>query len=79
MILNIRVYPGAGRNLIKEENGLLKTYLTKPPHEGLANRQLIELLSAYFKVRKYQIRIIKGKKSRNKVIEIDATAETGKA
>jgi uncharacterized protein len=78
VILNIRVIPKAGKNLIKEDNGALKAYLTKVPQDRLANKQLIELLSAYLKVKKYQIRIIKGEKSRNKVIEIDDAVNFGK-
>ena len=70
MILNIRVIPGASRNLVKNESGHLKIYLTKPPVDGLANKQLIGLLSKYLKIKKYQIKIIKGKRSRNKSIEI---------
>lgn len=78
MILNIRVYPKANRNLIKKENSYFKAYLTQPAHDGLANKQLIELLSGHLKLKKYQVKIIKGEKSRNKLIEIDATFDAGK-
>lgn len=78
MILNIRVIPKASRSLIKEENDSLKAYLTQPAHDGLANKQLIELLAKHLKLKKYQIKILKGENSQNKVIEIDATANTGK-
>ena len=71
MILNIRVILKAGKNLIKEDKGILKAHLTKPAHEGLANKQLIELLSVYLTIKKCQIKIIKGDKSRNKTIGID--------
>jgi len=71
MILNIRVVPKASRNLIKKENDYLKAYLTKPNQDGLANAQLIELLAEHLKVKRYQIRIIRGHKSRDKAIEID--------
>jgi uncharacterized protein (TIGR00251 family) len=70
MILNIRVIPKASRTLIKKENGPLKIYLTKPAQDGLANAQLIDLLSGYLKVKKYQVRIIKGENSRNKLVEV---------
>lgn len=70
MILDIRVIPKASRNLVKEENAKFKVYLTKPAEDGLANEQLIELLARHFKVKKYQVRIIKGEKSRNKSVEI---------
>lgn len=70
MILNVRVQPSSSRNLVKEEKGVLKVYLTKPAQEGLANRQLIELLAVHLKVKKYQLKIIKGQNSKNKLIEI---------
>ncbi len=70
MIFSIRVHPKASKNLIKKEANYLKVYLTKPPEDGLANAQLIDMLSDYFKVKKYQIKIIKGSTSRNKLIEI---------
>lgn len=70
MILNIRVIPKSSRNLVKKENNLLKVYLTKPAQDGLANNQLIDLLSEYLGIKKYRIKIIKGEKSRNKLVEI---------
>lgn len=70
MILNIRVIPKAGRNLVKQENNCLKVYLTQAPQEGLANKQLISLLAEHLKVKKYRIRIIRGEKSRDKAIEV---------
>jgi len=72
MIFNVRVIPKASRNsVIKEKEGL-KVYLSKPAQDGLANTQLVGLLSEYLRVRKYQIRIIKGHKTRSKVVEVDA-------
>ncbi|MEW6100700.1 MAG: DUF167 domain-containing protein [Candidatus Omnitrophota bacterium] len=72
MIASVRVTPKAARNLIKEENGSLKAYLTSPALKGRANKQLIELLSEHFGVRKYQIEIIRGLKSRDKTVRINA-------
>lgn len=70
MIFNLRVIPKASRNLVKEEEHGFKVYLTKPAQDGLANAQLIGLLSEHLKIKKYQIKIIKGDKSRNKLVEI---------
>ena len=78
MILSIRVIPKASRNLVKKENDSLKVYLTQPAQEGLANKQLVDLLAGYFKVKKYQIKIIKGQNSRNKAVEIDTASDNGK-
>ncbi|MDD4980741.1 MAG: DUF167 domain-containing protein [Candidatus Omnitrophica bacterium] len=71
MIINIRVIPKAGRTLVKQENNYFKVYLTQSPHEGLANKQLIEVLAEHFHLKKYQVKIIKGEKSRDKAIEIN--------
>jgi len=70
MLVHIRVIPKASRNSIKEEEGRLKVYLTSPAQDGKANAQLIELLSKHFKVKKYQVKIIRGEKSRDKQVEI---------
>lgn len=72
MILSIRVVPKSSRNLVKEEEGCLKVYLTKPATEGLANKALVDLLARHLKVKKYQIRIVQGEKSRDKLVEINA-------
>lgn len=72
MILHIRVIPRSSRNLIKKENNFLKVYLTKPAQDGLANKQLIELLAKYLNVKKYQLKVIKGENSRDKLIAIAA-------
>ncbi|MFA5062892.1 MAG: DUF167 domain-containing protein [Candidatus Omnitrophota bacterium] len=70
MILSVKVVPKASRNLVKEDPNGLKVYLTKPAQDGLANEQLVSLLSGHLKIKKYQIKIIKGGKSRNKLVEI---------
>jgi uncharacterized protein (TIGR00251 family) len=70
MVLRIRVIPRASRNLVKQEEGHLKVYLTSPAQEGLANAQLVKLLAEHFGVKKYQVRIIRGEKSRDKEVQI---------
>ncbi len=72
MILNVRVVPRSSRTRVLKEGNRFKVYLTKPAQDGLANAQLILLLSQHFKIKKYQIRIIKGEKSRDKLIQVDA-------
>lgn len=70
MIIKVKVVPKASRALVTRSDGGLKVYLTRPAQDGLANRQLIELLAQYFKVKKYQLEIVKGDKSRDKIVEI---------
>lgn len=70
MILDIRVIPKASRDFVKEELGKLRVYVTKPAEDGLANAKVIELLAKHFHIKKYEIRIIKGEKSRNKSVQL---------
>jgi len=72
MVFNVQVSPRASRNRVEQIQNVLKVHLTKPASEGLANAQLIDLLCGYFKIKKYQISIKSGKKSRHKLVQIDA-------
>ena len=71
MRLSVRVIPNAKQNRIVEEEGRFKVYLTAPPIEGKANKALIEFISEHFSVKKSKIKIIRGEKSREKVLEIE--------
>lgn len=70
MKINIKVIPKAKQNAIKKEEETYKIWTIAPPVEGKANKIVIELLSSYFNIKKSQIKIIRGKKSRDKIIEI---------
>jgi uncharacterized protein (TIGR00251 family) len=72
MIFEVRVNPRASRNYVERQGNKLKVDLTKPACEGAANKQLIDLLSAHFKIKKYQVSIKSGEKSRHKLVKIDA-------
>jgi len=70
MKLNVRVIPNAKQDKLVQEKDRLKVYLSAKPVEGEANRALIECLSQYFKVKKNRVKIIRGEKSRNKIVEV---------
>ncbi len=70
MKIDVKVIPGARKNLFKQEGNFIKVYLTSPAHEGKANKALIEFLAEHFQVAKSRIEIIKGLKLRNKTINI---------
>jgi uncharacterized protein len=67
---SIRVIPKAKQNKVVVEKDRLKVYLTSPAIEGRANEALIQILADYLKVRKSEIRIIRGEKSRDKLIQV---------
>ena len=70
MKLNIKVVPNAKKNRLVEEPGRLNIYLAAPAVEGKANSALVEFLAEHFKVRKGTINIVKGARSREKIVEI---------
>ena len=75
MRIDIKVIPGAKRNAIKHERDMWagdtwKVYISAPAVDGKANKALIDILAQHFQVRKSQIEIIKGLKSRHKTISI---------
>ena len=70
MYYSIRVIPRAKENKVVEEEGRLKVFLRAPPVEGQANKALIGILADHFGVRKSGVRIIRGEKSRDKLVEI---------
>ena len=70
MRINIRVIPRSSKTSVTQQGQGLKVRVTAPAREGLANAQLLKVLSEHLKIKKYRIKIIKGDTSRNKVVEI---------
>lgn len=48
----------------------MRVYITEPAVDGKANKKLIEVLADHFKVKKYNITIVKGHKQREKTVAI---------
>lgn len=70
MAYKITVKPGSSQEKITEvAPGELTVYLRAKAHDGEANTALIKLLSKHFKVPKTSISIVRGAKSRSKIIE----------
>jgi uncharacterized protein (TIGR00251 family) len=71
-LLKIRVIPRAKKNEIVEKlpDGSLKIKIKAQPVDGKANSALVEFLSEELCVAKSQIKIVKGEKGRNKVVEL---------
>ena len=71
MTFEVRVAPRASRNAIAGvHEGALKVSLTAPPVEGAANEALRKLFAKALGVPKSSIEIIRGERTRNKVLRI---------
>ncbi len=76
MKLNVYVSPGAKRSEVVGMDGeFLRVKVSSPPKEGKANAELVELLSEFFRVPKSCIRILRGERSRKKVIEVERVSK----
>ena len=69
--VSVKVVPNAKRSKVLEEGGRLKVKVRAPPDKGRANDEVVEVLAEHFGVRKGDVRIVKGTRSREKVVEID--------
>ncbi len=68
---SVRVQPRSSRSEISGTHGdAIKVRLAAPPVDDAANAELIALLAKQLKVAKSAVRIVKGHKSKNKVIEV---------
>ena len=69
MKYSITVKPGSSQEKIIEADDGLIVYLRAKAHDGEANDALIKLLSKHYKVPKTSIKVIRGAKSRTKILE----------
>ncbi len=71
MKIAIIAHPNAKRPRIEEDLlGTLHVYVKAPPLEGKANRAIEGALADHFRVKRTQVNLISGAKSKNKLFEI---------
>lgn len=68
MRIEIKVKTQSGKSEIKEGEGKYFAFLKSAPEDGKANLELIKLASKYFGK---SVRIVMGKTSKNKVLEVE--------
>ncbi len=75
LVLQVRVKPRASGEWVGgtwgDENGPLNVWVTKPAVDGQANKAVEALLASSMLVRKRQVSVIQGNKSRTKTIQIE--------
>ncbi len=72
MTYEVKVITRASKNEVVEENfGKLKVYLTAVPEKGKANKLLLKILAKHFNVKPSQVSLVLGKTSHNKLVNIE--------
>ncbi|MBQ6147229.1 DUF167 domain-containing protein [Candidatus Saccharibacteria bacterium] len=80
MRIKVRVKPGTSQEKIvrvEEKDGFdenLVVYLRAKAHDGEANAALVKLIAKYFNVPKTSIKIVRGERGREKVLEFNGAA-----
>jgi hypothetical protein len=68
----VRLQPRASKNeVLGWQDGALRVRLTAPPVEGAANKALIDFISETLGVKRAEVHLVSGQKSRDKVLEIE--------
>jgi len=75
-VLRVKLVPRSSLNkIVGFEGDILKVKVKSAPVDGLANQDLIALLSKYLRVAKERIEITSGHKSRTKTVRFHGIAE----
>ncbi|MGD0943295.1 MAG: DUF167 domain-containing protein [Acidimicrobiales bacterium] len=79
IVLRVRVQPGAGRSSVTGRHGdALAVKVAAPPLGGRANSECVELVADLLGVRKSQVELVSGEKSRLKRVRVTGI-EPGRA
>lgn len=69
--IEVRVHPRSKKNAVEKNGEYYKVWVQAAPEKGKANREMIKLLAEHFGLAPSHIRLVRGKKSRNKSLVID--------
>jgi uncharacterized protein len=71
MLIKVKVFPNSKKEefIIKDRSSFV-VKIKEKPIEGKANDSVIDKLASHFNIPSKKFRIIKGSKTRNKIIEI---------
>ena len=70
--LAVKVQPKARRNVVEVlDDGTVKVWVTAPPEKGRANDAVEKLLAARLRLPKSSVAVVRGHRSRNKVIRFE--------
>jgi uncharacterized protein YggU (UPF0235/DUF167 family) len=72
-LIEVRVIPRDSRPRVeKMEDGTFRVYLKAVPEKGRANSELLALMAGYLGVSRSDIAIIRGSRSRKKLLRVKA-------
>ncbi|HDI73526.1 MAG TPA: DUF167 domain-containing protein [Candidatus Korarchaeota archaeon] len=70
-LVRVRVIPRARSEGITEEGEELVVRVREPPEGGRANRRVVELIARHYGVPKSKVEIVRGHRSREKLVKVE--------
>ncbi|MFW6134660.1 MAG: DUF167 domain-containing protein [Elusimicrobiota bacterium] len=71
VIVNLKVQPSSSmQKIVYMDDGRIKVYLTSQPEKNKANKELVKFISNKLNISKRNIKILNGRTSKNKKLEI---------
>jgi len=71
MLIKVKVFPNSKKEeVIKKSEDSFEVKVKAKPERGMANKEVLEILSVYFEIPESKIKLVKGFKKRNKIFEI---------
>lgn len=71
MKISVIAHANAKRERVEKDLlDIIHVYVHEPPLEGKANKAIIESLAEYFQIKKANVILLRGEKSKNKQFEI---------
>ncbi|MGA3208844.1 MAG: DUF167 domain-containing protein [Syntrophales bacterium] len=72
LVLQVHIVPRSAKcEVVGNQGNALKLKITAPPVEGQANKECIRFLSDILGIKKKQVRILSGSKSKKKTVAIE--------
>ncbi len=69
-IIRVRVIPKSRKNKVEKFGEGYKVRLTAAPVDGKANAALTEIVAEHFSLKKSQVKIVSGGRSKNKLLRL---------
>lgn len=71
MKITVTAHPNSKKPRVEKDLfGQLQVYISAPPLEGRANQAVVEALAEYFHIKKSQIQLTRGHKSKMKTFDL---------
>ena len=71
MLIKVKIFVNAGkREIVQKSENAFEIKVKAKPEMGKANAEALKILSKFFKISESNIKLIKGRKTRNKIFNL---------